>query len=96
MKCYIKEFQHQYLFFLTVTILNKIWLFHQEKYVKIVIESLDYIRKNKQKIEYIHNNPVNKGWKLVKNRTNYKYSSVCFYDKRQKPIIEINDIGELF
>src|SRR5215207_2572947 len=34
-----------------------------------------------QKIEYIHNNPVSKDWKLVTDRAEYKYGSACFYDK---------------
>ncbi len=47
-----------------------------------------------QKMEYIHQNPVSKKWDLVKNRAEYKYSSACFYDNGEKPIIEIDDIRE--
>jgi REP element-mobilizing transposase RayT len=48
-----------------------------------------------QKLEYIHQNPVAKEWNLVNNRAEYKYSSACFYDRDQKPIIEMDDIREL-
>ena len=47
-----------------------------------------------QKIEYIHQNPVAKEWKLVRERADYKYSSACFYDKDKQPIIAIDDVRE--
>jgi REP element-mobilizing transposase RayT len=47
-------------------------------------------------IEYIHSNPCNKNWSFVKDRADYKYSSACFYDKGKMPIIEIDDVEELF
>ena len=47
-----------------------------------------------QKMEYIHQNPVAKDWKLVNDMANYLYSSAGFYDYRRKPIIEITDINE--
>ena len=47
-----------------------------------------------QKIEYIHQNPVAREWKLVRARADYEYSSACLYDNDQQPIIEINDIRE--
>lgn len=49
-----------------------------------------------QKVEYIHNNPCQKGWYLVDGRADYKYSSACFYDRDEKPIIDIDDVRELF
>ena len=45
-------------------------------------------------MEYIHNNPVSKDWKLVADRAEYKYSSACFYDKGVMPITPIADINE--
>jgi REP element-mobilizing transposase RayT len=48
-----------------------------------------------QKIEYIHQNPVAEGWNLVQDRADYEYSSACFYDKNQQPIIDIDDIRVL-
>lgn len=48
-----------------------------------------------QKMEYIHQNPVAKDWELVQDRAEYRYSSACFYDKNQQPIIDVDDIREL-
>lgn len=48
-----------------------------------------------QKMEYIHNNPVNKDWRLVEDRAEYPYSSACFYDYGRKPIIEVDDIASV-
>jgi hypothetical protein len=45
-------------------------------------------------MEYIHNNPVDKDWKLVDDRANYRYSSACFYDRNITPIIEVDDIRD--
>ncbi len=47
-----------------------------------------------QKIEYIHNNPISKDWKLVDDRAAYKYASTCFYEKGVSPITPITDINE--
>lgn len=47
-----------------------------------------------QKFEYIHQNPIAKDWKLVKDRADYVYSSACYYDYGRKPIIGITDINE--
>lgn len=47
-----------------------------------------------QKMEYIHQNPVAKEWKLVEDRSDYPYSSAGYYDYGRKPIIEITDINE--
>jgi len=46
-------------------------------------------------MEYIHQNPVTEEWNLVQDRADYEYSSACFYDKNQRPIIDIDDIREL-
>lgn len=48
-----------------------------------------------QKMEYIHQNPVANVLDLGKDRAEHLYSSACFYDKNQQPIIEIDDIREL-
>jgi putative transposase len=55
------------------------------------IYSMDFLQ---QKLEYIHQNPVAKKWKLVKDRADYFYSSARYYDYGRKPIIEITDINE--
>jgi len=33
-----------------------------------------------QKLNYIHNNPIQEKWKLADTPVNYKYSSCCFYE----------------
>jgi putative transposase len=48
-----------------------------------------------QKMEYIHQNPVTEKWNLVQDRADYKYSSACYYDRKQQPIINIDDIREI-
>jgi putative transposase len=55
------------------------------------IYSIDFLQ---QKLEYIHQNPVAKEWKLVNDRADYLYSSAGYYDYGRKPIIEITDINE--
>ena len=47
-----------------------------------------------QKLEYIHQNPIAKDWKLAADREDYAYSSAGYYDYGRKPIIEITDINE--
>ena len=55
------------------------------------IYSTDFLQ---QKLEYIHQNPIAKDWKLVVDRADYPYSSSGYYDYGRKPIIEIMDINE--
>ena len=45
-----------------------------------------------QKIEYIHQNPVVGGFGA--DRADYLYSSACFYDREEIPIIEIDDVRD--
>jgi REP element-mobilizing transposase RayT len=45
-----------------------------------------------QKVEYTHNNPVAKHWHLVDDRADYPYSSACFYDRGEEPIIAVADV----
>ena len=55
------------------------------------IYSVAFLR---EKLEYTHNNPVAKQWRLVDNRSDYAYSSACFYDKGLAPIVEVDDVRE--
>lgn len=55
------------------------------------IYSMDFLQ---QKMEYIHQNPVGKDWKLAKGRADYLYSSAGYYDYGRKPIIEITDVNK--
>ena len=45
-----------------------------------------------KKVEYTHNNPMNKGWNLVSDRADYRFSSACFYDRGQEPLIPVDDV----
>jgi putative transposase len=54
------------------------------------IFSMDFLT---EKLDYVHNNPVAKG--LVANRVDFRYSSACFYDKDQTPIIPVDDVREI-
>src|SRR6266542_2711848 len=48
------------------------------------IYSMNFLR---QKLEYIHQNPVAKDWHLVQDRADYLFSSAGYYDYGRKPII---------
>jgi hypothetical protein len=43
-------------------------------------------------VEYTHNNPIHRSWNLVADRADYRYSSACFYDRGQEPIIPVDDV----
>ena len=55
------------------------------------IYSVEFLR---QKVEYTHNNPVAKHWHLVDHRADYAYSSACFYDRGETPVIAVDDVRE--
>jgi len=46
----------------------------------------------REKLEYIYNNRVDKQWQLAASRVDYHYSSACFYDRDETPIISVDDI----
>jgi REP element-mobilizing transposase RayT len=48
----------------------------------------------REKLEYLHNNPVAKAWRLVEARADYAYSSACFYDRGNVPMVEVDDVRE--
>ncbi|MFQ5639186.1 MAG: transposase [bacterium] len=50
----------------------------------------------KARVEYLHNNPVAKKWRLAETRDAYPFSSACYYDRDIQPIIAIDDVRELF
>jgi putative transposase len=55
------------------------------------IYSMDFLW---QKMEYIHQNPTAKNWKLVEDRADYVYSSAGYYEYERKPVISITDINK--
>lgn len=46
----------------------------------------------RQKLAYIHNNPVSKGWQLVEDRAAYAYSSACYYDRGERSGVAVTDV----
>jgi REP element-mobilizing transposase RayT len=46
----------------------------------------------REKLDYMHNNPVAKQWHLVEDRADYAYSSACFYDRGEAPAVEVDDV----
>ncbi len=57
------------------------------------VYSAEFLR---EKVEYIHNNPVAKHWHLVEDRADYRYSSACFYDRGIIPSVEVDDVRAWF
>jgi REP element-mobilizing transposase RayT len=47
-----------------------------------------------QKLEYVHSNPLRKEWRLVEDRADYGYSSACFYDRGECPVVDVDDLWE--
>jgi putative transposase len=43
-------------------------------------------------LEFIHQKPVSPEWKLAGVRSEYLYSSACFYDLGREPVIPVVDI----
>ena len=57
-----------------------------------VVYSLDFLY---QKIDYIHNNPVQGKWNLANEFTDYKHSSAAFYElEHPHPFVNITDYRE--
>jgi hypothetical protein len=48
----------------------------------------------REKLEYVHNNPLAKHWCLVDARSDYAYSSACFYDEGLEPVAKVDDVRE--
>ncbi len=49
-----------------------------------------------QKLDYIHNNPIAKHWSLVKDPSDYKYSSAGFYKRNDKSFAFIKNLWDVF
>lgn len=64
---------------------HKIWIGFQAKNIMANIFLF-------QKMEYIHNNPIKKEWFTSDSRSDYQYSSACYYDNGTEPIIKIDDV----
>jgi putative transposase len=42
-------------------------------------------------LDFIHNKPVSPQWRLAGKRSEYLYSSACFYDLGREPVIKVLD-----
>ena len=56
------------------------------------IYSPDFLR---QKLEYIHNNPIQPHWQLADRPEAYPWSSACFYLANKRALIPLSDAAEL-
>jgi hypothetical protein len=48
----------------------------------------------REKLDYIHNNPIAKKWNLAADRAAYTYSSACYYDGGIEPLVPVDDVRE--
>lgn len=67
----------------------KVW---EDGYLAKDIFSPDFLR---QKIKYIHNNPIQPQWQLVEQAEGYIWSSARFYLLDEPALIPLNDAREL-
>jgi REP element-mobilizing transposase RayT len=58
----------------------------------VYVKTIDSVETLERTIEYVHNNPCAKNWHLCNDRADYPYSSACWYDRQEKPIIEVDDL----
>ncbi len=72
---------------------NKKYEFWQRDSLTIELFSPDVAY---QKLEYIHNNPVSKKWKLSLDINDYMYSSAGFYENNDRSFTFLKHIGEEF
>jgi REP element-mobilizing transposase RayT len=54
------------------------------------VYSTEYLR---EKLDYLHNNPVAKGWHLAADRADYPYSSAAYYECGRPLVVEVDDVG---
>ena len=65
----------------------------QHRFDDVFLESKWLIE---QKLDYIHSNPLQEQWQLVKDATDYEYSSAKFYYLDQQPNVKITNYGKYF
>jgi len=63
---------------------HKVW---KDEFHPIGIRSIEVFR---QKLDYIHHNPVRKG--LVEESSHWRYSSAGFYDKGSVGVLEMDEL----
>ena len=65
-----------------VTTTTRTYQFWKREALPIEIYSRSVVE---QKLNYIHNNPLQEKWSLAKDPSEYYYSSASFYDKGEDP-----------
>ena len=55
------------------------------------IQEVRTCAKLKSLLDYLHNKPVSAEWRLAGERSEYLYSSACFYDLGREPVITVMD-----
>lgn len=68
---------------------HKVW---EDGYNAKNIFSPDFLR---QKVEYIHNNPIQPHWELSEQPEDYMWSSARFYLLNESAIIPLDNLGKL-
>jgi REP element-mobilizing transposase RayT len=68
----------------------KVW---EDGYNAKDVFSVDFLR---QKMEYIHNNPLQPHWQLVEHAEDYIWSSARFYLLEEPALIPLSNARELF
>lgn len=48
--------------------------------------------ETRQKLDYIHNNPLAERWLLAKDIFEYPYSSANFYETKQSPFVFLKNV----
>ena len=77
----------------SVKAVNKLFKFWQRYSLGIETWSREVAR---QKLEYIHGNPVFPKWLLAKDHTSYHYSSARFYEHGVEEFGFLNNLYTLF
>jgi putative transposase len=73
--------------------LERKYRFWQRNALAILMDSREKVF---QKIEYIHNNPLQEKWNLVKEPEDYKWSSAKFYETGIDDFFFLTNITEVF
>jgi putative transposase len=49
-----------------------------------------------QKLDYLHNNPLQSHWNLVDDSIDYLYSSIRFYESQEEAFLFLSDLRNEF
>ena len=89
-KAKLKSDDMRYLHEFRVNAKDREFQFWERDPLSVELISLPVI---KQKIDYVHSNPVHPKWKLAEQVTDYKYSSARFYYMGEQDFGFLSNIG---